>query len=135
MEMKFKRDIGALDEIFVFIDNFIDDNEFDEALAFSTRLVVEEIFTNLVRHNAGGLEHISIFLDADEQCVTIRLQDFNVDPVEIPKEVPVGLDKPLSERVPGGLGIHLVKSLVDKLTYEYRDRTLTVTAIKCLGGA
>lgn len=134
MEMDFKRDIGALDEIFVFIDNFIADNKFDEALTFSTRLVVEEIFTNLVRHNEGGLEHISIFLDADDKCVTIRLQDFNVDPVKIPEEVPVGVNKPLSEREPGGLGIHLVKSLVDKLTYEYTDRTLSVTAIKCLGG-
>ena len=134
MEMEFKRDIEALDGIFEFIDNFIADNKFDETLTFATRLVVEEIFTNLVRHNEGGLEHISIFLDADEQCVTIRLQDFNVDPVDIPKEDPAGFGKPLSEREPGGLGIHLVKSLVDKLTYDYRDRILTVTAIKCLGG-
>jgi len=134
MEMAFKRNIEALDDIFSFIDNFIDNNEFDDAITFATRLVVEEIFTNLVRHNEGGLEHISIFLDSDEQCLTIKLQDFNVDPVEIPKAVPVGVDKPLSEREPGGLGIHLVKSIVDKLTYEYKDRTLTVTAIKCLGG-
>jgi anti-sigma regulatory factor (Ser/Thr protein kinase) len=35
----------------------------------------------------------------------------------------------------GGLGIHLVKSLFDTLTYEYSDRTLFITAVKNLEDA
>jgi len=38
----------------------------------------------------------------------------------------------LEERKPGGLGIHLVKRLVDHIDYEYADRNSTTTFIKNL---
>jgi serine/threonine-protein kinase RsbW len=40
------------------------------------------------------------------------------------------LDAPVEERKPGGLGLHLVKSVVDRVTYEYRDREMRVSAEK-----
>jgi anti-sigma regulatory factor (Ser/Thr protein kinase) len=134
MEKHFKREIEALDSIFEFTDSFISEQSLGETIGFSTRLVVEEIFTNLVRHNTGGLDHIAISLDLESSHLVIKLQDFNVDPVNIPESRKVDLLKPLSEREVGGLGIHLVKSIVDKLTYEYKDRILSVTAVKNLEG-
>ena len=77
---------------------------------------------------------LTISLDFESNHLIIQLQDFNVDPVEIPEAGRVDVTKPLTERAVGGLGIHLVKSLVDKLTYEYKDRILSVTATKNLEG-
>ncbi len=42
-------------------------------------------------------------------------------------------DQPIEERKVGGLGLHLVKSIVDKITYEYKDRHMQVTIMKELG--
>jgi len=45
----------------------------------------------------------------------------------------VETDQPIEERKAGGLGLHLVKSIVDKITYEYKDRRMQVTIMKELG--
>lgn len=130
MEREFERKLDALNEIFVFIDDFISDNDLEEDVAFSIRLAVEELFTNLVKHNFGGRDYISLELTQDSGRLIVKLSDFDVEPFDITQASPVDVRQSLMDRKIGGLGIHLVRSVVDKLTYEYQDRTLRVTAIK-----
>ncbi len=40
--------------------------------------------------------------------------------------------KTLEERRIGGIGLHLVRNVVDKITYEYEDRNACITLIKHL---
>jgi anti-sigma regulatory factor (Ser/Thr protein kinase) len=131
MERKFKREIGSLEEIFTFIDEFLADIGVDEDTSFYTRLVAEELFTNLVRHNIGGRDHILISLEMDSNRLVIELRDFDVEPVVTP-QTEVDVRKRLDERKVGGLGIHLVRSYVDTLTYDYNNGTLSVTAVKTM---
>lgn len=131
MEKNFKREINALEAVFAFVDDFLSANGVSERIALSIKLVVEELFTNLVRHNITEHDHITLCLDRDSDQLIIRLKDYDVEPFEMPEEE-VDVRKPLDERKVGGLGIHLVKNIVDKLTYEYMDRTLLVTVIKKL---
>jgi anti-sigma regulatory factor (Ser/Thr protein kinase) len=44
----------------------------------------------------------------------------------------VDVSQSLEERKVGGLGVHLIRSLFDTLEYDYKDRTLCVTATKSL---
>jgi len=44
----------------------------------------------------------------------------------------VDVDRPLSERQPGGLGIHLVKKLMDRIEYNYVERRGTTKFFKRL---
>ncbi|UCF79437.1 MAG: ATP-binding protein [Candidatus Eiseniibacteriota bacterium] len=134
MEREFNRNLAALNEVFLFVDEFIAAAGLKEDAAFSVRLAVEELFTNLVRHNCGGRDHITIELERDAGQLVIRLKDFDVEPFDITKASPVDVRQSLEERRIGGLGIHLVRSIVDKLTYEYENRTLCVTAKKKLEG-
>jgi serine/threonine-protein kinase RsbW len=132
MKQKFERTQDSLDPIFSFVDDFIASNKLSEAVVFPVKLTIEELFTNLVRHNTGGKEHIMIALEKKKSQLIIQLTDFNVDPFDISKVEKVDTDKPLEERAIGGLGIHLVKSIVDKISYEYSNRTMCVTAVKNL---
>ncbi len=132
MKTSLRRSISAVDDLFAFIDRFAATHALDEEVLFAIRLSAEELFTNLIRHNAGGGPAIDVSLDREENRLVIRFIDFDVDPVAIDHDRPLGLDLPLSERTPGGLGIHLVKNMVDRLTYEYDHRTFRVTAIKNL---
>lgn len=131
MQKEFKREIGSLEEIFTFIDDFLSDHGVSEDTAFYTRLVAEELFTNLVRHNVGGRDHILISLEKESNRLVLELHDFDVEPVETPVNA-VDVHKRLKERKVGGLGIHLVKSFVDTLTYEYKNGALSVTAVKTM---
>lgn len=132
MEQQFVRSQDSLDPIFSFVDTFITEQQLDESIVFPVKLTIEELFTNLVRHNTGGKQHITISLDARDSKLIIQLTDYDVEPFDISKVEAVDIEKPLDEREIGGLGIHLVKSIVDKISYEYSDRTMCVTVIKNL---
>ena len=54
-------------------------------------------------------------------------------PFDPTKHDSVDIDQPIGERTPGGLGIHLVKKMMDEVIYEYADRSCKITLIKRLG--
>jgi serine/threonine-protein kinase RsbW len=132
MEATFERTIDALDGIFAFVERFAAERELDESALYAANLAVEELFTNLVRHNAGGARRIEVALELESGRLTIRLKDFDVDPVDLSAGEPPDVSLPLEKRQPGGLGMHLVRTLFDSLSYDYRDRTFSVTAVKNL---
>ncbi len=132
MEKDFRREIAALDDVFRSVDEFLAGQAVDEKTVLTTKLVVEELFTNLVRHDVGGLDRVAVSLEREGSRLIIRLRDFDVDPFDLSEAEPVDIHLPLARRKVGGLGLHLVRNLVDELRYDYDDRTLSVTAIKNL---
>jgi len=132
MEQRFKRSLDALEAVFDFVDRFAEVHRIDETAAFTARLAAEELFTNFVRHNTGGGADIAVRLDVTDNALVLALTDFDVDPVDFGRGAAPDIDLPLEKRPIGGLGIHLVRSMVDSLTYEYTGRTLHVTAVKNL---
>jgi anti-sigma regulatory factor (Ser/Thr protein kinase) len=132
MERNFRREIAALDDVFRSVDKFLADQRVDERTVLTTKLVVEELFTNLVRHDVGGRDRVHVSLEREGGRLIIRLRDFDVDPFDLSDADPVDIHLPLAQRKVGGLGLHLVRNLVDELRYDYDDRTLSVTAIKNL---
>ena len=131
MRKKFRRDIGSLDGIFSFAEEFENENGLDDSGSYFLDLTLEELFTNLVRH-AKGSEDIDIEIALDGDLMTIRLTDRETGPFDGNSLGEVDTGAPLMEREPGGLGIHLVKKMADSLEYDYDDGTLVVTATKRL---
>jgi len=127
------REISSLSELFAFIEGSCTENLVDEKTVFALNLAAEELFTNLVRHNVGGSDVIRVGLEINPERIEMRLVDFNVQKFDPNSVDDVDIDRPAEERQPGGLGIHLVKSIVDQLTYAYKAGEMTVTVIKNRG--
>ena len=130
----FHREIGSLDDIFGFLGEFAKSAGIDEGTALVIDLVVEELFTNMVRHNEGGGDRIAVELERSGDQLRIELVDFNVedfDPSSVPQPP---LTAGIEDRRPGGLGLHLVRSMVDDLHFEYEPqaRQMRVWATKRL---
>ncbi len=131
---EFRREIGAIGEVFSFLETFVDSQEIDEKTAFCINLVVEELFTNMVRHNKGGADRITLSAERRNDRVHLELVDFDVEPFDPQTaEIPL-VDAGIEERRPGGLGIYLVKKMVDDLdyTYETETRRMRITVTKTL---
>jgi serine/threonine-protein kinase RsbW len=130
----FAREIESLGEIFRFLGDFAEDNGVDDRTALCINLVAEELFTNMVRHNRGGGSEIVIGLDRSDGRLRLELIDTDVDDFDPDSVSPVPVEAGIAERQPGGLGIHLVRSLVDDLHYDYRtdDRRMRISAVKTL---
>ena len=134
MEKNFKRDVFALHEVVGFLNDFTRQFHIADKTSYYARLVLEELFTNLIRHNEGGSERISIRLDKDINRMVICMKDFNVEPFDMDTIEPVDIQETIEQSKSGKLGLHLVQRIVDEITYQYSDvdRTLCVTAIKNL---
>jgi anti-sigma regulatory factor (Ser/Thr protein kinase) len=129
------RSLGATRQLLSAIDGFLEEHGIAGKTAFATRLVVEELFANFVRHNRGGRDSVEISIDMKNGRLTLVLRDFDVDPADGIPAGPADVERPLGERTAGGLGLHFVRSFFDTLSYDYSDRTMSVTATRYLGRA
>jgi anti-sigma regulatory factor (Ser/Thr protein kinase) len=90
-----------------------------EKLIFQTNLALDELFTNIVTYGfKDQKEHqviLTIILDRDALEFHIEDDGIPFDPVNIP-----GPEQncSLNDTRVGGLGIHLIKSLMDEITYH-----------------
>ena len=105
---------------------------FPEETIFDLTLVLEEVVSNIVRHGYGKREvgarriDVSIAWTGRKICVEVSDDAKPFNPLE--KEPP-DLNLPFGERPNGGLGIHLVRRLMDELEYRF-DRGRNVLMLK-----
>lgn len=130
MQKKFTRSYDSLEEIFEFTERFFDTETINESVRFPVHFVMEELFTNMVKYNPGNSNDILLGIDKTDSSVTIRITDYDVDPFDVTEERDVDIESPLTERKVGGLGLHLIKKMVDSLDYYYTDRQSTITFSK-----
>ena len=131
---EFRREIEAVGDIFVFLETFVVGQSIDEKTAFCINLVAEELFTNMVRHNEGGGDQITISIERLGNRLHLELVDVDVEPFDPETAEVPPVESGIEERRPGGLGIYLVKKMVDDLKYEYESggRQMRITVTKTL---
>ena len=128
----FKRDIGALPSVFDFTGEFAGRQGLDEAAVFAMNLAVEELFTNIVKYGIANELDVGIELDVCDDHLVIEVTDDDAEPFDITATRRVDVDKRLDDREAGGLGIHLIRSIMDYVKYEYSDRRARITLKKRL---
>lgn len=131
MSAMFRREISALEEVFALVEAFFSKGQIAPEVRYPVDLAVEEIFTNFVKYNPHGQGDISIRLSLQGDELAMALTDFDTSRFDITTEAPeVDIDKPIEQRKPGGLGVHLVRKFMDRIDYQHRDRTGTITLYK-----
>lgn len=81
-------------------------------------LAVDEACANIIKHTYHGdcSQTIDIFCKGDEEKLEVVLQDCG-PPLDTGRVVPRNLD----EVRPGGLGTHFIRSIMDEVTYTYKE--------------
>jgi serine/threonine-protein kinase RsbW len=115
----FRRSFDSLDEIFAFTSEFFGRHGIDRDLLPTIDLVLEELFTNMVKYSPGGAPSIRIEMAPAPDGVEVSLTDYDVDRFDVTQAPDADINLPVEERKPGKLGLHLVRRLVDSLQYEY----------------
>jgi len=89
---------------------------------FALETAVDEASTNVVKHaygGKGGFFQISCALRGTDIIVTIRDRGNKFDPNSVPLPEVVSQ---LEDRKVGGLGIYMMKKMMDQVDYSYSDR-------------
>jgi anti-sigma regulatory factor (Ser/Thr protein kinase) len=120
-DRSFRRAFDSLEEIFAFSADFFAANGIDRGLLPTVDLTLEELFTNMVKYSPTGDAHIRIEMTTTEGGVEVTLTDYDVERFDVTQAPDANINLPIEERRPGGLGLHLIRRLVDSMHYEYSD--------------
>ena len=131
----FGRTFDALPAIFGFTADFFARNGIGPALLATVALAVEELFTNMVKYSTTSDAEVRIEMTGIEGGVEVTLIDYDVEPFDVTKAPDVDIGLPIEERRPGGLGLHLIRRLLDSVEYEYskESRQSRITFRKTTG--
>ena len=99
-------------------------------LVYLVDLTLEELGLNALTHGREhGLDELSIAVKSDTDNIVIELQD-NGDAFDPLTDAPVpDPDAPLEARPIGGLGIYLIRKMVNEAHYVRRDELNCLTLI------
>ncbi len=103
-------------------------------LAFSVNLCLDELITNTILHGLQGAQNrlIRVRINISAQLLEIFIKDDapHFDPF-LQAPIP-DLDLDLDERQVGGLGVHLVKTLMDDVRTYYDGSGNLIVLLKTL---
>ena len=102
----------------------------DGHAAYVSQLVIEEIVRNLIAHTPPYArdETATVTIEVAAHIVTVVIEDQrpSFDPFAAPE---LDVAAPLEQRKAGGMGLHLVRTMADQLTYEAGDDRNRLTAV------
>ena len=123
-----------IERVVEFAERFGEEHQLPTELVMTMHLVLDELVANIINHGyddtAEHQIHVTLAVDGSE--LTIRVEDDArpFDPLQVP---PPDLDLPLEERPVGGLGIHLVRSVMDTVEYQRNGDRNILTMRKTIG--
>ena len=113
-----------LDEIRELVAEVARIGGFSEKEVYSLQLAADEAASNIIEHAYAGVSNASLDVtcnfDGDKIVITMHDNGRPFDPSKVKQP---NLKASLSERQIGGLGMYLMRKLMDEVHYEANSRT------------
>ena len=124
-------DVRQIPQLASFVETIAAEMGLEQGLTMSLNLALEEAVTNIILYaypeGADGLVDVEALLGDSRLTFVVSDSGKAFDPTSVPA---ADISSPLKERPVGGLGIHMVRSIMDSVRYERRDGKNILTLIK-----
>lgn len=132
-ELKIINDVNEISRLTAFVEELCEELELSPELTMNINLALEEAVANIIMYAyPANQEHtIRLKVTADDSQLIFLLTDKGVsfDPTQV-EEADVTL--PIEERPIGGLGIFLIRSIMNEVSYQRLDGENRLTLKKKL---
>ncbi len=130
MSLELSNDPDALELLAASVTKFAEQQGWPDGTIFKIDLVLEELFVNAMAYgNPDGLVEVGVTVTSGDDVVAIEISDNGVafNPLADAPEPEV--ESSIEDRRVGGLGLHLVRTMMDGLSYrrEHGRNHLTMT--------
>ena len=128
-------ELDELQKINAAIEELAEEENWSPDVTFQIGLAVEELGVNIVNYGyEDDKDHeIRIVISSEDEAITIEIEDdghaFN--PLSDAPEP--DLDAEVEDRTVGGLGIHLVRTMMDEVHYQRQQNKNCLTLVKRRG--
>ena len=124
LTLNIERSHDELGRITDAVDELGHQEDWSNDLLFRVHLVLEELVLNIIDYgfDDGRDDHeLEVVLVSEDDDLTIEVTDDGIpfDPLQDAKKPDV--DAPLEDRPIGGLGVHLVRTMMDEVSYRRED--------------
>jgi serine/threonine-protein kinase RsbW len=117
---KFKGDLECLGDVCDFVTDCAKKCDLNEAQVYAVQLAVDEAATNIIEHAYKGRqpEEFEITCEEHPEGLQVVLRDRGkaFDPDSVPEPL---LNVPLEELRSRGLGVFLMRKMMDEVKYEF----------------
>ena len=134
MDQSFEMTIGSDFEVIPFVsarfEEAMKEHGFGPEEILDTQLAVEEVITNIILHGyeeTGGEIQISCTITPGRIGILVTDSAPPFNPLSIPKP---DLEEDMEDRKIGGLGVYLLRQVMDEISYRYENGMNILTMIK-----
>jgi anti-sigma regulatory factor (Ser/Thr protein kinase) len=128
-----ENDLSEISKLAVFVDELGKELSLTPELIFNLNLVLEEAVSNVILYAYGEEKHkeISLMAKISDGNLVFVLTDSGkeFDPTKVPD---ADITLSAEEREIGGLGIYLIRQIMNKVEYQRIDRRNVLTMSKQL---
>ena len=118
-EIKIKNEVGELERVNQFVEEIGEELGLDMELQMNLNLVMEEMVSNVIfyAYPEGKMEEIELVAESDGKELTFVLSDKGkeFDPT-LKDDADPNINP--AERDIGGMGIYIVKNIMNQVTYQ-----------------
>ena len=128
-------DLKDVARLATFVEEICEALSFDDMVTMQMNLAIEEAVVNVMdyAYPEGVKGYVDIEVWADEQWLTFVITDSG-KPFDPTTKGEVDITLSAEERDIGGLGIYLVRQMMDSIGYEYKDGHNVLTLKKKVKG-
>ena len=136
LSLVLRNDLSELERLSQAVAAWCRENSVIADVEYQLNLALDEIVSNVIRHGwkDEGEHQLFVQVSRTESELTVEVEDdaapFN--PLEVPAP---DISLPLQDRPIGGLGIHLVRQIMDGLEYRRQDGNNLLVMKKKIAGA
>jgi len=132
----FQRSFASLSEIFALTADTFAREGIDARLLHTVDLALEELFTNMVKYSRASDAAVHVSIVPIAEGVEVTLTDYDVEPFDVTNTPDIDITLPIEQRRPGGVGLHLIRRMVDSIEYDYstEQRRSRITFRKTVAG-
>lgn len=128
--IRFPSKTANLEMIRDFVNKLAQKGGFDEEVSDQIALAVDEACTNVIKHahkyDARRMIDVTVNMDKEKIEIIISDKGKGFDPSGLPKP---DLKRYIHEAKMGGLGIHLMRTLMDEVKYNFNPGTRNQVAL------
>jgi serine/threonine-protein kinase RsbW len=119
MDIVLTNDLAEISRMADELQAFAEKHALPDSTLFAVNLALEELVSNTISYGYtdAGRHVITISINLDGTDLHVRVDDDAAAYNPLERAVP-DVDAPLEDRAVGGLGVHLVRTLMDEVSYE-----------------
>jgi len=132
LEYRLKNKLDGISTLAQTIENFAAENNLPEKSIFQVNLCLDELLTNIISYGfpEGGEHDITVEIALHDETLVVVTHDAGVAFNPLEQSEP-DISQGIEERPIGGLGIHLVRKMMDEVEYR-REENQNVLVMKKL---